>query len=156
MTITERLQKYMTFKGLNANNITNDVKLSVGLIGKAIKNNTGLNSETIEKILQTYKDLNPEWLLLENGKMIKSLDQNINDNSNSSKNINSNISGINGNIAIAHNELSNLMEIQKSYQEIQKDLTESLKICQNQLSKSQNQLSESQKQINSLLEILKK
>lgn len=49
MTITERLQSYMTYKGLNPNKITVEAGLSVGLIGRAIKNNSGLNSDTIEK-----------------------------------------------------------------------------------------------------------
>lgn len=71
MTITERLQKYMDFKGLNPNKITVDADLSVGLIGKAIKKNSGLNSDTIEKILHKYIDLNPEWFLLERGNMLK-------------------------------------------------------------------------------------
>ena len=56
MTITERLQNYMTYKGLNPNKITVEAGLSVGLIGRAIKNNSGLNSDTIEKILYTYTD----------------------------------------------------------------------------------------------------
>lgn len=71
MTITERLQKYMDFKGLNPNKITVEANLSVGLIGKAIKNNRGLNSDTIEKILYTYIDLSPEWFVLGIGEMLK-------------------------------------------------------------------------------------
>lgn len=71
MTITERLSKYMQYKDLNANRVTVDAGLSVGLIGKSIKNNTGLNSDTIEKILHTYEDLNPEWFIVEIGEMIK-------------------------------------------------------------------------------------
>jgi len=69
--ITHRLCKYMEFKGLNPNNITVDAGLSVGLIGKAIKNSSGLNSDTIEKILHTYIDLNPIWFVLGEGEMIK-------------------------------------------------------------------------------------
>jgi phage repressor protein C with HTH and peptisase S24 domain len=71
MTITERLNNYMITKGLNANKITVDAGLSVGLIGKSLKNNTGLNSDTIEKILYTYSDLDPEWLLTGKGEMLK-------------------------------------------------------------------------------------
>ena len=39
MTITERLQDYMMYKGLNPNRVTVEAGLSVGLIGRAIKNN---------------------------------------------------------------------------------------------------------------------
>lgn len=69
--ITHRLCKYMEYKGLNPNNITVDAGLSVGLIGKAIKNSTGLSSDTIEKILHTYVDLNPIWFVLGDGYMLK-------------------------------------------------------------------------------------
>lgn len=69
--ITHRLSKYMKYKGLNDNNITVDAGLSVGLIGKALKKSTGLNSDTIEKILHTYVDLNPVWLVVGEGEMLK-------------------------------------------------------------------------------------
>ncbi|CAA0172457.1 hypothetical protein TMP248_140018 [Tenacibaculum maritimum] len=71
MTIIERLTKYMDYKRLNANKVTVEANLSVGLIGKSIKKNTGLNSETIEKILHTYTDLNAEWLVTGKGEMLK-------------------------------------------------------------------------------------
>lgn len=69
--ITHRLCKYMEFKGLNPNNVTVDAGLSVGLIGKAIKNLAGLNSDTIEKILHAYIDINPIWFVLGEGEMLK-------------------------------------------------------------------------------------
>lgn len=147
MTITERLQKFMGFKGLNANKVTIDAGLSIGLIGRAIKTNSGLNSETIEKILFAYNDLNPEWFLLETGEMIKSNNQVINSNG-SSNNVNSNINGnISGNVTIS--ELSGMIELQKGYQEIQREFNERLKT-------NQDQLTESLKQVTILLEILKK
>lgn len=149
MTITERLQNYMTYKGLNPNKITVEAGLSVGLIGRAIKNNSGLNSDTIEKILYTYPDLNPEWFISESGEMLKTNNQNINNNG-SGNNVNSNINGnISGNVTISHSEFSNMIELQKGYQEIQKELTERLKT-------SQEQLSDSMRQVTILLEILKK
>ena len=149
MTITERLQNYMTYKGLNPNKITVEAGLSVGLIGRAIKNNSGLNSDTIEKILYTYNDLSPEWFISESGEMLKTNNQNINNNG-SGNNVKSNINGnISGNVTISHSEFSNMIELQKGYQEIQKELTERLKT-------SQEQLSDSMRQVTILLEILKK
>ncbi len=149
MTITERLQDYMMYKGLNPNRVTVEAGLSVGLIGRAIKNNSGLNSDTIEKILYTYTDLNPEWFISESGEMLKTNNQNINNNG-SGNNVNSNINGnISGNVTISHSEFSNMIEIQKGYQEIQKELTERLKT-------SQEQLSDSMRQVTILLEILKR
>jgi hypothetical protein len=70
-SITERLTIYMIEKDLNANKVTVEAGLSIGLIGKSIKNKRGLNSDTIEKILYTYKDLNAEWFVIGQGDMLK-------------------------------------------------------------------------------------
>ncbi|MCC2590036.1 hypothetical protein [Chryseobacterium sp. MFBS3-17] len=148
MTITERLQMYMTHKGLNPNKVTVEAGLSVGLIGRALKNNSGLNSDTIEKILYAYADLNPEWFTTESGEMLKTNNQTINNGD--GNNVNSNINGnVGGNVTISHSEFSGMIELQKGYQEIQKELNERLSI-------SQEQLTESMKQVTILVELLKK
>lgn len=59
--IIDRLIKFMNIKNLNNNQITVECGLSNGLIGNAIKNRRGLHSDTIEKILDRYRDLNPVW-----------------------------------------------------------------------------------------------
>ncbi len=69
---TERLNEYMIFRGINNNMITVSAGLSVGQIGKAIANNSGINSTSIEKILHTYPEINPQWLLTGHGDMLKS------------------------------------------------------------------------------------
>lgn len=149
MTITERLQTYMMHKGLNPNKITVEAGLSVGLIGRALKNNSGLNSDTIEKILYTYTDLNPEWFISESGEMLKTNNQTINNNGNGN-NVSSNINGnISGNVTISHSELSGMIDVQRDCQKMQNELNERLK-------STQEQLSESMKQVTILLEILKK
>lgn len=69
---TERLSEFMSFKGINNNALTVAAGLSVGLIGKAITNNSGINSSSIEKILHAYPEINVEWLLTGIGNMLKS------------------------------------------------------------------------------------
>lgn len=69
-TLTERLAEYMKYKDLNYNQVTQQAGLSVGLLSKAIRTNKGLHSDSVEKIINTYKDLNPQWLLSGNGSMI--------------------------------------------------------------------------------------
>lgn len=147
MSITERLQKYMVHRNLNANKITVDAGLSVGLIGRAIKNDSGLNSETIEKILVTYTDLNPEWFVSGNGEMIRSNNQTINSNG-STNSVNSNVNGnIGGNLNISHSEFSGMIDLQKGYQAHQEQLADRLKT-------SQDQLTDCMRQVTLLIELL--
>ncbi|WP_205727647.1 hypothetical protein [Flavobacterium crocinum] len=68
---TERLAEFMSVKGINNNMITVTAGLSIGQIGKAISNNSGINSTSIEKILYAYPEINPEWLLTGKGEMLK-------------------------------------------------------------------------------------
>src|SRR5690606_22645829 len=102
--------------------------LSIGLIGRAIKNNTTLNSETIEKILQTFPDLNPEWLLLEQGNMMRS-EQNIS-TVQSPGSVNSNINGVNGNVSISQNDFSSMLDAQKAHRVMEGELIARLKTSQ--------------------------
>lgn len=67
----ERLDKFMIFKGLNDNKVTIETGISNGLIGKARKKGGGISLENISKILNTYPELNSEWLLKGVGEMIK-------------------------------------------------------------------------------------
>ena len=144
MTITERLQKYMLHKNLNANKVTVNAGLSVGLIGRAIKNDSGLNSDTVEKILIAFTDLNPEWFISGIGEMLKTVNQNINSNGSPNSvnnNINGNVNG-NGNFSITHSEFSGMIELQAE--------------TMNRLKTSQDQLTESMRQVSLLIELLNK
>lgn len=69
--IIDRLDKFMEKKGLNDNKLTVEVGLSTGLIGKArTSTKKGLHSDSIEKILQTYSDLNPVYFLMGKGEIL--------------------------------------------------------------------------------------
>lgn len=69
--IIQRLDCYAQRMGLNDNKVTIEAGLSVGLLGKSRKNKGGLNSDSIEKILHAYPDINPEWFLTGKGEMQK-------------------------------------------------------------------------------------
>ncbi len=127
---------------MNPNKITVEAGLSIGLVGRAIKNNSGLNSDTIEKILLTYTDLSSEWFTSELGEMIKPNNQVINSNG-SSNSVNSNINGnVNGNFTISHSEFTGMIELQAETIE--------------RLKTSQDQLTESMRQVSLLIELLNK
>ena len=94
----EQFDKYMKFKGLNDNKVTQQLGLSTGTIGKSRKENRDLSDKNIELILNFYTDLNRTWLLTGEGEMLKPQQQpsvtqtNVNGNNNyiggSSVNIN--------------------------------------------------------------------
>lgn len=68
----DRLDKFMSCKGLNDNQMTIQAELSVGSLGKQRKGARGLSSESIAKILHSYKELDANWLLTSEGTMLKS------------------------------------------------------------------------------------
>lgn len=67
----ERFDKYMKFKGLNDNRVTNELGLSIGLLGKSRKEGRDLSQSAIEKILNFYTDLSRVWLMTGEGEMLR-------------------------------------------------------------------------------------
>jgi len=67
----DRFDKYMAFKGLNDNKVTNDLELSVGTLGKSRKEGRDVSARVIELILNYYCDLSRVWLLTGEGEMLK-------------------------------------------------------------------------------------
>lgn len=61
---------FMAHKGLNDNRITVQSKIAVGTLGKQRRSGKGLSYDSIVKILRTYPELNPTWLILGDGEML--------------------------------------------------------------------------------------
>lgn len=59
----DRLDKFMSDKGLNDNKMTVQTGLAVGALGKQRKGSRGLSVDSIAKILLTYSDLDADWLI---------------------------------------------------------------------------------------------
>jgi transcriptional regulator with XRE-family HTH domain len=70
MNAKERLQKFVEYKGLGRNRFEELVGISSGYLSAK---SPSVGSEIIEKIARIYHDLNIEWLVTGNGKMIKAL-----------------------------------------------------------------------------------
>ena len=68
-TFIDRLEFVMKTEGLNSNSLTVAAGLSNGLIGKALKNRSSMNSDSIERILCAYTNLSAEWLMTGKGTM---------------------------------------------------------------------------------------
>lgn len=69
-TLFSRLDMFMAHKGLNDNRITVQSKIAVGTLGKQRRSGKGLSYDSIVKILRTYPELNPTWLILGDGEML--------------------------------------------------------------------------------------
>ena len=68
-TFIDRLEFFMKTEGLNSNSLTVAAGLSNGLLGKALKNRSSMNSDSIERILCAYTNLSAEWLMTGKGTM---------------------------------------------------------------------------------------
>lgn len=69
ITFFERFDKFMKFKGLNDNKISIETGISNGLIGKG-RVRGAISQDNISKILNTYPELNANWLLTGRGSML--------------------------------------------------------------------------------------
>lgn len=74
--ILDRLSKFMDVSNLNNNKITVKADLSNGLLGNAFKSGKGLNSDSIEKILYAYPNLNADWFVTGRGSMFNEEESN--------------------------------------------------------------------------------
>lgn len=66
----DRFDEYMKYSGLNDNKVTNQLGLSIGILGKSRKEGRDLSDRVIDKILKFYGDLNHIWLLTGEGEML--------------------------------------------------------------------------------------
>ena len=71
MRIIDRFDEYMKYAGLNDNQVTVNVGLSVGLLNNARKGSYDLGNKTVKKILSFYQDLDEVWLLTGHGTMLR-------------------------------------------------------------------------------------
>jgi len=67
MGSTDRVRKYLDFKGITKYKFCNDL----GFSNKFLDNSSNMGTDKACKILHHYPDLNSEWLLTGNGAMIK-------------------------------------------------------------------------------------
>lgn len=71
MKAIERLYKYIEFKGFKPTNFEKKAGLSSGYLSIQKKRNADIGETALNKINDYCRDLNLEWLLTGNGKMIK-------------------------------------------------------------------------------------
>jgi phage repressor protein C with HTH and peptisase S24 domain len=67
--VSQRVGEYVETKGISYYAFENSLGASRGSISKAVKEGKSIGSNVLEKILLTYPDLNPAWLLTGQGDM---------------------------------------------------------------------------------------
>jgi SOS-response transcriptional repressor LexA len=77
---SERLGKYIDFKGISFYEFENSIGCARGTISKAVKEKKSIGSNILENILTAYKDLNPNWLISGLGSMIKNSNYTVGEN----------------------------------------------------------------------------
>jgi hypothetical protein len=60
--IVSKLKEYLDFKNISITSAEREVGLSHSSLSKPIKSHTTIKTDTLEKFLQVYKDINPMWL----------------------------------------------------------------------------------------------
>ena len=71
MRKVDRFLQYLDYRGISENKATVECKLSQGLIHQAKSGKSDLGIKTVDKIIDTYQDLDRNWLLTGNGEMLK-------------------------------------------------------------------------------------
>lgn len=67
MTIKEKIQKYIDYKGISVYRLEADAGLSKGYWGKT----KSISADIAMKISRIYRDMSTEWLLRDEGEMLK-------------------------------------------------------------------------------------
>ena len=67
----KRLQQLIDYLHTNVSQFEKNISVSNGAIRNAMLRDKGLNSDVISKILDIYPTINPDWLLLGRGEMLR-------------------------------------------------------------------------------------
>lgn len=76
-TIVHRLKQYLDYTGVNTSAAELAIGVSNGSLSKPFTKDTTIKTDTLEKFLKKYTDINSEWLLKVSGNMIIDETQNL-------------------------------------------------------------------------------
>lgn len=69
--ILERIKEYIDYKGLSVAAFERSIGMANASFGKSLKNKGAIGTDKLEKILSTYPDLSPTWVMSGEGEMLK-------------------------------------------------------------------------------------
>ena len=67
----ERIRQIIEYYGISTRQFEQKISVSDGLIHKALARKSGLKSDTLAKIMYIFPQINPDWLLLGKGEMLR-------------------------------------------------------------------------------------
>lgn len=114
MNSKERLLEYLKYLGVGQNAFESNIGVSVAYISK-LKGSIG--SEVLAKIKRAYPELSMDWLIDEDGDMIR---QNVNQNNQHGDNINT----VSGNISVNKTNDENIKALKDRIDELIKERDE--------------------------------
>ena len=77
-----RIKQYIDYKGLSLRGFEQSIGVSNGSFTSQLKNGKTIGIDKLEKILQLYEELNPDWVTTGRGNMLRETLENV-DTSNS-------------------------------------------------------------------------
>ena len=69
--ISDRIALFAKEKGLSIRAIEQQIGCSNGVLARCVSKGTDISSSWVSKIIETYKDLSPNWLLIGEGAMLR-------------------------------------------------------------------------------------
>jgi len=112
--IMGRIKQYLDFKGISNRQLELSTGMSNGSFSSQLKKNKTIGVDRLENILNTYDDINPEWLLTGKGSMLRQTKVSKTSNINSDNVIGSNV---NSPGSYTNESSAELIEIIKKQQE---------------------------------------
>ena len=77
MTLIQRIKQIIDYEGISISAFEQKIGASDGMIRRAVKNNTDIQSKWLTLICDNYHEINIEWLIVGNGSMLKSNVENL-------------------------------------------------------------------------------
>ena len=76
MDFSTRLKQIISNQGLSVRAFEEKIGCSVGVINRCISKKTDVQSSVVIKIISTFRDINPDWLLIGEGEMMREANKN--------------------------------------------------------------------------------
>jgi len=71
MSTVENIYQFIDYKGISVNGFSKKLLVSNGYFAKQKGSNGAISSKILEKIVNKYSEINPDWLLTGRGEMLR-------------------------------------------------------------------------------------